>query len=87
VYDVTLRLGPRERRQIERLAREHNDIVGDLPPVSVDEMALSLLQAHLILLKDCPAILPAGRGSVSGSGTGSKLIGAHGVSLSGGQNG
>jgi hypothetical protein len=76
--DLCLSISARERREIESLARIEGGRIGAVPPVSVEEMALALLQAHLVLIRDCGGVLPAA-GAV-------KFKGRGGVSLSGGVN-
>lgn len=84
--DVTLQLSARERREIEAIARLEGDKIGRIAPVTVEEMALALLQAHLVLIRDCGGILP-GTGPKLKPAQGGKIKGKGGVSLSGGSDG
>jgi|GEM_PF-1447048 len=74
-------LTPKERGTIERIARQEASRLGVAMP-SVEEMALELLRSHLVLIRDCGAILPA-----AGRPRAAKFKGRSGVSLSGGGNG
>jgi hypothetical protein len=84
--EITLTITARERSEIEKIARIEGDRVGRIAPVSVDEMAQALLQAHLILIRDCGGILPGSGPKLKPQGA-EKISGKRGVSLSGGCNG
>lgn len=87
---VEIFLSDRECAEIEQIGRLSADGADGAAPVPLDEMAQALLQSHLILIRDCGAILPAGRTGlprVAHGKAGGKLKGKGGVSLSGGADG
>ena len=81
--ELTRDLSASERREIECLARLVARDHGLLEPVSIDEMALALLLAHLILIRDCGDILP-GKGRSAAPAGPRRIRGKGGVSLGGG---
>lgn len=87
--DIWLKVSDRERREIEKLAAVQGEVIGNVGAVSVEEMAGSLLSAHLILIRDCGGILPEAKPAPGARSrkSASKVMGKGGVSLSGGKNG
>lgn len=83
MVDLVLSISERERQQIAAIARVEGEKIGRVAPVTVEEMAQALLQAHLILIRDCGGILP-GTGPKLRPAPGKKITGKGGVSLSGG---
>lgn len=73
--EIKVQLSERERRDVATLARIETGRTDGLPPVTIEEMASALLQAHLILIRDCGGILPGKAPRIKGRG---------GVTLSGG---
>lgn len=55
--ECTLNLSLRDARDIEKIGREVAAQLG-VAPVPLEDMALELLRGHLVLIRDCPAILP-----------------------------
>ncbi|KEJ93969.1 hypothetical protein SAMN05444149_10886 [Pseudosulfitobacter pseudonitzschiae] len=86
--ELILKVGEQELRQIEHIAQSASDAAGGTSPISVDQMALALLQAHLILIRDCGGVLPDDvRKPAHGAEVAPqpvKIVGKGGVSLSGG---
>lgn len=54
---MSLKVSDRDYAAILKLARRATDSDG-APPVSADEMAQALLAAHMVLIRDCGAVLP-----------------------------
>jgi hypothetical protein len=83
--EITLTLSARECAEIDKIARIEGGRIGRIAPVSINEMAQALLQAHLVLIRDCGGILP-GTGPKLKPMDAAKISGKRGVSLSGGCN-
>jgi len=81
--ELTKNLSASERREIKFLASLDAQDRGLPDPVSIDEMALALLLAHLILIRDCGDLLP-GKGRTAGYAGPRRIRGKGGVSLGGG---
>ncbi|GAB5431233.1 MAG: hypothetical protein EpisKO_06030 [Epibacterium sp.] len=75
--ELKIKISNRDRREIAALARVETGRGDGLPPVSDEQMASALLQAYLILIRDCGGILPGNAPRIKGRG---------GVTLSGGVN-
>lgn len=80
---LEIHLSKCELREIAAIARIECEKVGRAAPVSTVEMARALLQAHLILIRDCGDILP----DLPELDAAGKIEGKGGVSLSGGSHG
>jgi hypothetical protein len=85
--DLSLNLNARDVRDIEKIGREIAAQLG-VSPVPLEDMALELLRGHLVLIRDCPEILPPPdsrpKRRPSAAGT---ITGLGGVTLRDGVNG
>jgi len=81
--DLLAGLSPTERREIEHLAAQHTQSIGLCETVSAHDMALALISAHLVLIRDCGDILP-GKGRSAKPAGPRRIRGKGGVSLGGG---
>lgn len=61
MLDLSDQLTGKERREIAAIAEREAEALGVSAP-SVEDMALALLRAHLVLIRDCGGILPARSG-------------------------
>lgn len=86
--DLRLNLPSRDMADIRAIARMEAGRLGLAQPVSDTEMACALLQAYLILIRDCGGVLPSDLPApVSAPDAGpERITGKGGVSLSGGIN-
>lgn len=82
--DLTITISENDALVMRRLASIGADRAGQLLAVSLEDMAAALLRAHLVLIQDCPNILPAA--SAGGSPPRFSSSRAGKISLGGGIN-
>lgn len=84
--EITLTLNNKEVGEIDHIARVFAAQNG-LSLVSVAEMATELLRSHLVLCRDCPAVLPSAKPHLRGKpARGGRIEGKRGVTLRDGVN-
>lgn len=84
--EICIDLPSRDLADIAKLARSEVDGGGSIGAVTVEEMAAELLRAYLVLVRDCPNILPARAVKFKASPGAGKVAGKRGVSVGGGVN-
>lgn len=84
--EIGFEVSAQTRADIERIARLEGDRFGCAAPITVEEMACALLEAHLVLIRDCGGVLPGAPGGKADRVRPGVIAGSRGVSLGDGIN-